>query len=64
VILFGLETWSLTLRKKYRLISFKKRVPKRLFGQKRYEVTGSWKNLHNEELGNLYSYPSVITMMK
>jgi hypothetical protein len=36
------------------------RVLTRIFGQKRDNVTGSWRELHNEELHNLYSLPSVI----
>jgi hypothetical protein len=40
------------------------RVLARIFGPKRDEVTGGWRNLHNEELHNLYSSPSIIRMMK
>jgi hypothetical protein len=36
----------------------------RIFGQKRDEVIGCWIKLHNEELHNLYSSPSIIRMMK
>jgi hypothetical protein len=36
----------------------------RLFGLKRDEVTGGWRKLHNEELHNLYSSPSIIRMIK
>jgi hypothetical protein len=39
------------------------RVLRRLFGPKRDEVTGSWRKLHNEELHNLYSLPSIIRMI-
>jgi hypothetical protein len=39
-------------------------VLRRIFGPKRDEVTGGWRNLHNEELHNLYSYPSIIRMIK
>jgi hypothetical protein len=35
-----------------------------IFGQKKDEVTGGWRKLHNEELHNLYSSPSIIRMMK
>jgi hypothetical protein len=35
-----------------------------LFGPKRDEETGGWRKLHNEELHNLYSSPSIIRMMK
>jgi hypothetical protein len=36
----------------------------RIFGPKIDEVTGGWRNLHNEELHNLYSSPSIIRMIK
>jgi hypothetical protein len=39
-------------------------VLKRIFGPKRDEVTGGWRKLHNEELHNLYSSPSIIRMVK
>jgi hypothetical protein len=35
-----------------------------LFGPKRDEVTGEWRNLHNRELHNLYSSPSIIRQIK
>jgi hypothetical protein len=38
---------------------FENRVLRRIFGQKRDEVTGGWRKLHNEELHNLYSSPSI-----
>jgi hypothetical protein len=62
--LYGCETWSLTLREERRLREFENRVLRRIFGPKRDEVTGSWRKLHNEELHNLYSSPSVIRMIK
>jgi hypothetical protein len=37
---------------------------KRIFGPKRDEVTGGWRKLHNEELNNLYSSPSIIRMIE
>jgi hypothetical protein len=37
---------------------------RRIFGPKRDEVTGGWRKLHNEELHDLYSSPSIIRMMK
>jgi hypothetical protein len=36
----------------------------RIFGPKRYEMTGDWKKLHNEELHGLYFSPSIIRIMK
>jgi hypothetical protein len=59
VVLHGCETWSLTLREEHRL-----RVLRRVFGPKRDEVTGGWRKLHNEELHNLYSSPSLIEILK
>jgi hypothetical protein len=58
VVLYGCETWSLTLREEHRLRVFE------TFGPKRDEVTGDWRKLHNEELHNLYFSPSVIRMIK
>jgi hypothetical protein len=39
-------------------------VLRRIFGPKRDEVTGGWRKLHNEELRDLYSSPSIIRMIK
>jgi hypothetical protein len=43
---------------------FENRVLRRIFGPKRDEVTGGWRKLHNEELHNLYSSPSIIRTIK
>jgi hypothetical protein len=43
---------------------FENRVLRRIFGPKRDEQTGGWRNLHNEELHNLYSSPSIIRIIK
>jgi hypothetical protein len=50
VVLYGCETWSLTLGEKRRLRVFENRVLRRIFGPKRDEVTWEWRKLHNEEL--------------
>jgi hypothetical protein len=50
MVLYGCETWSLTLREEHRLRVFEDRVLRRIFGPKRDEVTGGWRKLHNEEL--------------
>jgi hypothetical protein len=55
VVLYGCETWSLTLREEHRLRVFGNTMLRRIFGPKRDEVTGEWRKLHNEELHNLYS---------
>jgi len=53
VVLYGCETWSLTLREERRLSVFENRVLRRIFGPKRDEVAGEWRKLHNEELNDL-----------
>jgi hypothetical protein len=58
-VLYGCETWSLTLREEHRLRVFENRVLRRIFGPKRDEVTGEWRKLHNGELHNLYSAPDI-----
>jgi hypothetical protein len=63
-ILYGCETWCLTLREEHRLRVFENRVLRRIFGPKRDEMTGGWRKLHNEELHALYSLPSTIRMIK
>jgi hypothetical protein len=35
-----------------------------IFGPKRDEITGGWRKLHNEELRDLYSSPSILRMIK
>jgi hypothetical protein len=64
VVLYGCETWSLTLREKHRLRQFENRVLRRIFEPKRDEVTGGRRKLHNEELRDFYSSPSIIRMVK
>jgi hypothetical protein len=64
VILYGCKTWSLTLREGHRLRVFENKVLRRIFGPKRDEVTGWSRKLHNQELRDLYSSPSIIRIMK
>jgi hypothetical protein len=64
VVLSGCGTWSPILRKEHRLRVFDITVPRRIFGPKRDEMKGAWRNLHNEELRDLYSSPSIIKMVK
>jgi hypothetical protein len=52
VVLYGCETWSLTLREELRM--FENRVLRRIFGPKRDEMTEEWRKFHNEELRDLY----------
>jgi hypothetical protein len=64
IILYGCETCSLTLREEYTLRVRENRVSRRIFGSKKNEVTGGLIKLHNEEIHNLYSSPSIIGMIK
>jgi len=64
VVLYGCETWSLTLREEHRLRVFENKVLRRVFGPKRDEVTGEWRKLHNEELSDLYSLPNIVWVVK
>jgi hypothetical protein len=52
VVLYGYETWCLTLREGHGLRVLQNRVLSIIFGQKRDEETGGWTKLHNEELHN------------
>jgi hypothetical protein len=64
VVLYGFETWFLTLREEHRLRVFENRVLRRIFGRVRDLVMQEWRKLHNEELHNLYSSPDIITQVK
>jgi hypothetical protein len=55
---------TLTLRDEHRLGVFENKVLRRIFGPNRGEVTGGWRKLHNEELRDLYSSPSIIRIIK
>jgi hypothetical protein len=61
---YGCESLSLTLREKHRVRVFENRVLRRIFGPKRDEVARGWRKLHDEELQNLYSSPSIIRMIE
>jgi hypothetical protein len=66
VVVYGCETWSLTLREELGLRVFGNKVLRRIFGPKRDEVTGGeagWRKLHNEELNYLYS-PNIVRAIK
>jgi hypothetical protein len=64
VVLYGCETWSLTLGEEPRLRVFENRVLRRIFGSKRDEVMEEWRKLYNEELCDLYTSPSIIRIIK
>jgi hypothetical protein len=59
VVLYGYETWSLTLREEQRLRVFMNMVLRRIFGPKRDEVTGEQGRLHNKR-NDLFSSPNII----
>ena len=63
VVLYGCETWSLTLREERRLRVFENRVLRRIFGPKKDEVTGEWRKLHIEKLNDLYCSPNIIRLI-
>jgi len=64
VVLYGCETWSLTLLEERKLRVFENMVLRRIFGSRRDEVTGEWWRLHNEELNNFYSSPNIVQVIK
>jgi hypothetical protein len=64
VVLYGFETWSLTLRNEHKLRVFENRVLRKISGPKRDEETGEWRKLHNGEFHNLYSSPDIINQIK
>jgi len=64
VVLYGCETWSLTLREERKLRVLENMVLRRIFGPRRDEVKGEWRRLHNEELNDLYSSPNIVRVIK
>jgi len=64
LVVYGCETWSLTLRKESRLRVFENRVLRRTFGPKRDEVTGERWKLHNDKLNGLHSSPIIVRVIK
>jgi hypothetical protein len=64
VVLYGCETWSLTLREEHRLRVFENRVLRRIFGPERDELTGEWRKLHSGDFHNMYSSPDIIRQIK
>jgi hypothetical protein len=62
--MYGCKTWSLILREEHRLRVVENMVRGGIFEPKKYEVTGGWRKLHNEELHSLYFSPSIIRMTK
>ena len=64
LVLYGFETWSLTLWEERKLRVCENRVLRRIFGPRRDEVTGEWRRLHNEELNDLYSSHDIVQVIK
>jgi len=64
VVLYGCETWSLTLREERKLRVLENMVLRRIYGPRRDEVTGEWRRLHNEELNDLYSSHNIVWVIK
>jgi hypothetical protein len=63
-VVYGCETWSLTLRLERRLRLFENRALRRTYRSKRDEVTGDWRKLHNEGRNDLYSSPNIVRVIK
>ena len=64
VVLYGCETWSLTLSEERRLRVFENGVLRRIFGPEREEVTGEWRKLNIEELIDLYCSSNIVRVIK
>jgi len=60
VVLYGCETWSVTLSKGHRLRVFNNNVLRRIFRPERVEVTGDLRRLQNEDLRKLYVSPDTL----
>ena len=63
ILLYGCETWCLTLREECRLRVFENRILRRISGPQRDE-NGEWRRLHNEELHSLCRSPNIVRVIK
>jgi len=64
VVLYGCETWSLTLREEMKLRVFVNMVLRRIFGPRREEVTEEWRRIYNEQLNDFYSSTNFVRLIK
>jgi len=64
VVLYGCETWLLTLREERKLRVFENMVQRRIFRPKKDGVTGEWRQIHNEGLNDLYSLQNTVRVIK
>jgi hypothetical protein len=64
VVLYGWDTWSLTLKGKTKLRVFENRMLRRIFVPKRDEVTGEWRKLHSKRLRDLYCPCTIFLVIK
>jgi hypothetical protein len=64
LVLYGCETWPLTLREEHGLRVYENKFLGRISGSMRDEVVGSWRKLRNEEHHSLYSSPNIIREIK
>jgi hypothetical protein len=64
VVLYGCETWSLTVREEHGMRAFENWVLKRRFGPNMVGISGGWRKLHNDQLHSFYSSPNIIRMVK
>ena len=62
-MLYGCETWSLTLGEEFRLMVFENRILRRIFGPKTDEYR-EWRSLRNEELHSLYRSNNIVRVIK
>jgi hypothetical protein len=63
VVLYGCETWSVTLREVHRLRVFENTILRKIFAPKR-EEDESWRKLHNDELHSFYTSPNIVRVIK
>ena len=63
-VVYGCETWSLTLRQEHKLRVFENRALRRIFGPKRVEVLGEWRKVHDDEFNDLYYSPNIVRVIQ